>query len=84
MLALIGAHLQQVGTNEVLPLKPNSAVSGGGLFAGSAELEKREMGTRFLTGMKKAWENHLVCLRMINDVLMYMVSSVDVWVGTRY
>ncbi|RPA85288.1 Cullin-domain-containing protein [Ascobolus immersus RN42] len=75
VLDLISDHLLRVGHDDVRPLKPNSAVSGNGLFSGSAELERREAGTRFLIGLKRAWENHLVCLRMINDVLMYMDRS---------
>lgn len=75
VLDLITKHLAQVAKNDVVTLKPNSVVAGNALFGASAELEKRDGGNRFLAAIKKAWENHKLCVRMINDVLMYMVSE---------
>lgn len=45
---------------------------------GSAEdqaNEKRAAGEKFLAALKEAWEEHQLCMSMITDVLMYMVSS---------
>jgi hypothetical protein len=37
--------------------------------------ERRETGERFLSALKEAWEDHQICMKMITDVLMYMVSQ---------
>ena len=36
--------------------------------------EKRAAGEKFLVALKEAWEDHQLCMSMITDVLMYMVS----------
>lgn len=36
--------------------------------------ERRAAGERFLAVVKEAWEDHQLCMGMITDVLMYMVS----------
>ena len=36
--------------------------------------ERRAAGERFLSVLKETWQDHLVCMGMITDVLMYMVS----------
>lgn len=36
--------------------------------------EKRTAGETFLRALKTAWEEHQVCMGMLTDVLMYMVS----------
>lgn len=43
---------------------------GSGLEHG----ERTAAGERFLRGIKQAWEDHGLCMSMITDVLMYMVS----------
>lgn len=35
--------------------------------------ERRGAGEIFLSLLKKAWEDHQLCMGMITDVLMYMV-----------
>lgn len=39
--------------------------------------EKRDAGEKFLKSLKQAWEDHQVCMGMLTDVLMYMVSDVS-------
>jgi cullin 3 len=36
--------------------------------------ERRVAGERFLQKLKSSWEDHQVCMGMLTDVLMYMVS----------
>lgn len=71
--ALLRDHLQEVGTKEVKPLCPGAIVSGSAF--GAAAIERRDGGNRFLAGLKNAWEDHQLCLGMMRDVLMYLVSS---------
>jgi len=37
--------------------------------------ERRAAGEKFLTGLRHVWYDHRVCMSMLADVLMYMVSS---------
>lgn len=37
--------------------------------------ERTAAGEKFLAGLKEAWEDHQLCMGMITDVLMYMVST---------
>lgn len=37
--------------------------------------ERRVEGERFLRSLKQAWEDHQICMGMLTDVLMYMVSK---------
>jgi cullin 3 len=36
--------------------------------------ERRAAGEKFLEIMRELWEDHQLCMGMITDVLMYMVS----------
>ena len=36
--------------------------------------ERRDAGEKFLRQLKQSWEDHQVCMGMLTDVLMYMVS----------
>ena len=50
-------------------------------ITGSSQLtttERRALGERFLKGLKLAWEDHNLCMNMITDVLMYMVSHMHI------
>ena len=40
----------------------------------AASNEKRSAGEKLLRSLKDAWEDHNICMNMITDVLMYMVS----------
>lgn len=39
--------------------------------------ERRAAGEKFMGVFKEAWEDHQLCMGMITDVLMYMVSLDD-------
>jgi len=41
---------------------------------GTTANERRVSGEKFLKGLKQAWGDHQVCMSMLADVLMYMVS----------
>jgi len=43
---------------------------------GTSPNERRAAGEKFLKGLKQAWGDHQVCMSMLADVLMYMVTSV--------
>jgi cullin 3 len=36
--------------------------------------EKRSVGERFMHNLKQTYEDHVTCMNMTTDVLMYMVS----------
>jgi hypothetical protein len=67
---LVTEHLQYVAVRDVKPLVPSAVVTG---TVGSA-IEKRNGGSKFLEQLKAVWEDHQLCMSMITDVLMYMVS----------
>ena len=56
-------------------ITPN-LVFGEEIFAPDQVNERREAAERFLGKMQGAWEDHQLCMGMITDVLMYMVSSI--------
>ncbi|KXJ91603.1 Cullin [Microdochium bolleyi] len=39
---------------------------------GSSVVERRDIGDKFLRGIKESWENHNVSMNMIADILMYL------------
>lgn len=41
----------------------------------SSSAERKAAGEGFLRALKQAWEDHQVCMGMLTDVLMYMVSA---------
>jgi cullin 3 len=43
-------------------------------LGGTTANERRVAGEKFLKGLKQAWGDHQVCMSMLADVLMYMVS----------
>lgn len=45
----------------------------GPSLAGS--VERKVAGETFLRTLKEAWEDHQICMGMLTDVLMYMVSE---------
>lgn len=57
------------------PLLLLSEETGGRSLTGVAE--RRTAGENFLRELKQAWEDHGVCMGMLTDVLMYMVSEGD-------
>lgn len=46
-------------------------VAMGGM-PGTTANEKRITGEKFLKGLKESWEDHILCMNMTTDVLMYM------------
>ena len=54
-------------------LSPNLLVDAQSL-GGTTANERRVAGEKFLKGLKQAWGDHQVCMSMLADVLMYMVS----------
>lgn len=42
---------------------------------GSSVSERHSAGERFLKGLRNEWTDHCICLNMISDVTMYLVSS---------
>jgi cullin 3 len=46
---------------------------------GRTETEKRDAAEKFLRTLKDAWDDHQLCMGMITDVLMYMVSQLAVF-----
>lgn len=55
------------------PLMLLTEERGGRALTGSAE--RRTAGEGFLRQLKQSWEDHQVCMGMLTDVLMYMVSD---------
>jgi cullin 3 len=45
--------------------------------SGASLNERRVAGEAFLNGVKKAWQDHQICMGMVADVLMYLVSQAE-------
>lgn len=73
---LVVEHLRIVAVRDVKPLVPSAIVTGNASF-GTASVEKRMDGTKFLDRLKAVWEDHQLCMGMMKDVLMYMVSMIE-------
>lgn len=43
--------------------------------SGASVNERRVAGEAFLSGVRKAWHDHQICMNMVADVLMYLVSE---------
>lgn len=43
--------------------------------SGASGNERRVAGEAFLSGVRKAWHDHQICMNMVADVLMYLVSG---------
>lgn len=54
-------------------LSPNLLANSQSV-GGTTANERRVTGEKFLKGLKQAWGDHQVCMSMLADVLMYMVS----------
>lgn len=50
------------------------AVGGVTTNTPSRSIDAREGGMKFLNAVKSQWDDHCLCMRMISDILMYMVS----------
>lgn len=56
-------------------VSPSLLTGHGGASGNTTVNEKRAAGERFLKALKQAWEDHILCMNMTTDVLMYMVRS---------
>jgi cullin 3 len=54
-------------------LVPSLLTTVAGGPSGVSITERRSAGDRFLHGLKAAWQDHLLCMAMLADVLMYLV-----------
>ena len=68
-------------TAEVLPrvlaeLSAVLLVDNAGTSSLTNANERRAAGEKMLTALKKAWEDHNLCMNMTSDILMYMVGSI--------
>ena len=62
----------QVQASIIALLPPNLTAATAGA-SGAGEL--RLAGERFMAGLKDAYQDHALCMNMITDVLMYLVSG---------
>lgn len=60
----------------VKKLQSPAWINGNSLSLSSSS-ERRRAGESFLAELKEAWDDHQVCMGMLTDVLMYMVSLID-------
>lgn len=55
---------------------PPLILGAGGEQVGSQAHQRRADGERFLMVLKDAYADHQLCMNMITDVLMYLVSQI--------
>jgi cullin 3 len=65
---VVAAHLTQVAAGGVY-----SAYQDLVNAPGTRDYEKQDAGVRFLKVVRDAWEDQTLCMKMIRDVLMYLV-----------
>ena len=66
---VVSEHLKNVGGGNV-----HSAWQELVNAPATRDYEKQDAGVRFLKTVRDAWEDHILCMKMIRDVLMYLVS----------
>jgi cullin 3 len=67
---VVGEHLEDVAAGAV-----HNAWQELVNAPGTRDYEKQDAGVRFLKVVRDAWEDHTLCMKMIRDVLMYLVRS---------
>ena len=67
---VVGSHLETVAAGEV-----HDAWQELVNAPGTKDSEKLDAGERFLRVVQYAWEEHTLCMKMIRDVLMYLVRA---------
>lgn len=72
-------HVKKQVTESILPILVRAQNPQSLADAQDQSNERRAAGERFLAVVKEAWSDHLLCMGMITDVLMYMVSD-PTWV----
>ena len=65
---VIAQHLEEVAVSQVVPAFPLSGASSSQTNPNGAG------GANFLKVLKTVWEDHITCMLLIRDILMYMVS----------
>lgn len=73
----VGAFERQWFAEKVVPpifdLMASHMVSHAlGEMPGTTDNERRELGERFLKGMRDSWEQHMSAVAMISDIMMYL------------
>ena len=58
-----------------------SLLNRHGVADSTSAIEKRGAGELLLKSLKNAWDDHLLCMNMTTDVLMYMVSTLALGLG---
>ena len=67
---VVAAHLKTIAAGEM-----QAAYQELVNAPGTRDYEKQDAGVRFLKVVRDAWEDHTLCMKMIRDVLMYLVLS---------
>jgi cullin 3 len=67
---VVATHLKRVAEAEVYDAYQELVNAPG-----TRDYEKQYAGARFLKEVRDAWEDHTLCMRMIRDVLMYLVPT---------
>ncbi|OOQ84410.1 putative SCF ubiquitin ligase subunit CulC [Penicillium brasilianum] len=65
-------HVQKQVTESILPILVRAQNPQSLADVQDQSNERRAAGERFLAVVKEAWSDHLLCMGMITDVLMYM------------
>ena len=68
---VVGSHLEDVAAGDV-----HAAWQELVNAPGTRDYEKQDAGVRFLKVVRDAWEEHTLCMKMIRDVLMYLVRAI--------
>jgi cullin 3 len=68
---VVSEHLKSVATGDV-----HAAWQELVNAPGTRDAEKQDAGVRFLKIVRDAWEEHALCMKMIRDVLMYLVRLI--------
>ena len=67
---VVAAHLKTVAAGEIYTAYQELVNAPG-----TRDYDKQDAGVRCLKVVRDAWEDHTLCMRMIRDVLMYLVLS---------
>src|SRR5436190_1501937 len=76
---VVGKHLEDVAARDV-HVAWQELVNA----PGTRDHEKLDAGVRFLKVVRDSWEEHTVCMKMIRDVLMYLVCHAPFLVDLIY
>lgn len=68
---VITQHLEEVASAQIVPNFPLSGASS----SSQTNPVNGVGGANFLKVLKNVWEDHITCMLMIRDILMYMVGT---------